>query len=109
MGVTTVHVELTVSVTVAQPIDHRISKVYGLILPYGSVVRTGICMHVCVGGSQREENVPKSLGLANQGRLACVGPVNRALKWPIINHRPVTSANSLKTWEHTMSPVYPTI
>lgn len=60
-----------------------------------------MCVYVC--GSQREENVLKSPGLANQGRLACVGPVNQALKWPVINHWPVTSANNLKTWEHTHS------
>lgn len=49
----------------------------------GSVMRRVPCSFVC--SSQREENVLKSLGLANQSRLACVGPVNRALKWTVIN------------------------
>lgn len=67
-------------------------------------VRGELCgVWMCVCGSQRGENVLKSLGLANQGRLACAGPVNRALKWPVIKHWPGTSANNLKTWEHIHS------
>ena len=72
-----------------------------------SVVRRqlfSVSVYVYVCGAPRERRMSLNhLGLANQGRLACVGPVNRALKWPVINHWPETSANNFKTWEHTHS------